>query len=150
MRRLMLALAALVLAPPLLAGQATKKYDFAPANGVQEVAVEAGKVKINQVIFRLDSRGTGFVFSTKAGDSGAKIRIDNNGDTDVEVGVAIVVFDAEGNIVGAGGGGTKAGYLKKGSRDTHGVDFDYVYRNADKAKSFIITLETKARAEEKK
>src|SRR5512147_1868764 len=150
MKRVTPALAALLLAPPLLAGQATKKYDFAPVNGAQDVAVEVDKVKINQVVFKLDSQGTGFVFSTKAGDSSAKVRIDNNSDTDVEVGVAIVVFDAEGNIVGAGGGGTKAGYLKKWSRDTHGVDFDYVYRNAGKAKSFVITLETKARAEAKK
>jgi hypothetical protein len=36
-----------------------------------------------------------------------RVRIDNNGLSDEEVGVAVVVFDAEGNVVAAGSNGTK-------------------------------------------
>ena len=142
-RRHSLAVLFVAFAAPLSAGQATKKYDFAPVNGVQEVNVEVDKVTVNQITFKLDPQGLGALLSTKAGDAGAKVRVDNNGYQDVEVGISIVLFDADGNIVGAGGGGTKVGFLKRGDRDTHQVMFDYVYRNIDKAKSFLVTLETK-------
>ena len=71
------------------------------------------------------------------------MRIDNNGFIDEEVGVAVVVFDDEGNVVATGSGGTKWGYLNKGDRTYYTIDFPYVYRNLDRAKTFIVTLETK-------
>ena len=105
------------------------------ARAVQEVTSRS-------IVFKLEPQGLGAILSTKAGDAGAKVRVDNNGYTSAEVGIAIVLWDAERNIVGAGSGGTKVGFLTKGSRDTHQVQFDYVYRNLDKAKTFTITLET--------
>lgn len=140
----------LLASTPLFAGQVTKKYDFAPSGGIQDVNVEVDKVNVNSIVFKLDPQGLSAILSTKAGDAGARVRVDNNGYADAEVGIAIVLFDADGNIVAAGAGGTKVGFLRKGSRDTHQVTFDYVYRNLDKAKSFTITLETQPKVVEKK
>lgn len=149
-RRLVLTALLLAAAQPLIAGQVTKKYDFAPSGGIQDVNVEVDKVNVNSIVFKLDPQGLSAILSTKAGDAGARVRVDNNGYANVEVGIAIVLFDADGNIVGAGAGGTKVGFLRKGSRDTHQVQFDYVYRNLDKVKSFTITLETQPKVLEKK
>lgn len=149
-RRLVLTALLLAAAQPLFAGQVTKKYDFAPSGGIQDVNVEVDKVNVNSIVFKLDPQGLSAILSTKAGDAGARVRVDNNGYANVEVGIAIVLFDADGNIVGAGAGGTKVGFLRKGSRDTHQVQFDYVYRNLDKVKSFTITLETQPKVVDKK
>ncbi len=123
------------------ADQATQKYDWAPAGGVQEVHVEATRIIVSQIAFDLGStlKGT----PVRKSSANARIRVDNNGYIDTEVGVAIVVFDSEGNVVATGSGGTKWGYLNKGARDYYTVDFPYVYRNFDKAKTFLVTLETK-------
>lgn len=129
------------LAAVLSADQATQKFDWSPVSGVQEVHVEASHVVVSEVSFDLGStlKGT----PVRKSSAKAQFRVDNNGYIDTEVGIAIVVFDEEGNVVATGSGGTKWGYLNKGARDYYTATFPYVYRNFDKAKSFSITLETK-------
>lgn len=79
-------------------------------------------------------------------DSSAEVRIDNNGTMDYIVGVAVVVMmDDEGNIVAAGSGGTRWGHLGAGERDTSRIDFPFVFRNVDQAKTFMVTLELSER-----
>ena len=138
------ALLVLCLAVPSAAEVATKKYDWSPINGIQEVDVQDGKIVVGQVEFDLGStlRGT----PLRKSSAKVKIRLDNNGWVDEEVGVAVVVFDAEGNVVGAGSNGTKWGYLNKGDRTYYSIDFPYVYRRLDKAASFLITIETREKA----
>jgi hypothetical protein len=126
-------------AAPLTAGMATKKYDWNPQRGgAQDVQVESDRVVVSSLAFDLGDRVTGTQFSTAK----AVARVDNNGYLAYEVGVAIVIFDQEGNIVAAGSGGVKLGSLGKGERDTFTIKFPYVYRNLDKAKTFLVTLET--------
>ena len=132
----------LCLALPASAGIVSKKVTLSPANGAQEVSVEVDKVRVSQVQF--PDKQDGPDWFSKGGYS-LKVRVDNDGTVDQEIGVAVVFFDADGNVVAAGTGGTKVGYLKKGDRDTHTIDFNYVFRNARKATSFSVTLETKAR-----
>ena len=102
---------------------------------------------VGQVVFDLGSTMTG----TPLRKSSAKVRvrIDNNSMTDQEVGVAVVVFDAEGNVVAAGSNGTKWGYLNKGDRTYYDIDFPYVYRRLDQAANFMVTLETKSKPAKK-
>src|SRR5262249_51007916 len=115
-----------------------------PANGPQDFHVENARVAISQLDFDLG----GVLESTPIRRSSAKVvaRVDNNGWLDQEVGIAVVVFDEEGNVVAAGSGGTKWGYLNKGDRDTYTIDFPYMYRRFDLAKTFVVTLETKEKA----
>jgi len=141
-RRLSLAaLLAAGLAASASADVATKKFDWQPVNGEQDVEVAAGKIVVSHVSWDLG----GTLKGTPIRKSSAKVRIrlDNNGDVDEEVGVAVVVFDADGNVVGAGSNGTKWGYLNKGDRTYYDIDFPYVYRRLDQATNFVITVETK-------
>ena len=141
-RRLSLgALLSAVLAATAAAEVATKKFDWQPVNGEQDVEIAAGKVVVSHVEWNLG----GTLKGTPIRRSSAKVRIrlDNNGDVDEEVGVAVVVFDAEGNVVAAGSNGTKWGYLNKGDRTYYDIDFPYVYRRLDQANNFIVTIEAK-------
>src|SRR5262245_17750460 len=135
-------LTALASAP--LFGQAvTKKFEFSPINGVQDIAVQNGEIAVSQVVFNNGSTLKGTPIRKSSAD--VRVRIDNNGLSDQQVGVAVVVFDAEGNVVGAGSNGTKWGYLNKGDRTYYNIDFPYVYRRLDQAASFIVTIETQAK-----
>ena len=133
--------AALLIAAPLSAGVATVKYDWKPVKGVQEVRVESEHVVVSSLEFDMGDR----LKPLQASSAHAVARVDNNGFLAYEVGVAIAVFDADGNIVAAGSGGSKVGYLGKGERDTFVIRFPYVYRNLENAKTFTVTLETRER-----
>jgi hypothetical protein len=126
----------------------TKKFNWNPVNGAQDTDVSDGTIVVSQVQFDLGSTMKGTPI--RKSSAKAKVRIDNNGQTDEEVGVAVVVFDAEGNVVAAGSNGTKWGYLGKGDRTYYDIDFPYVYRNLDKAASFVVTLETRGKGSSKK
>ena len=132
-----------VLSAPLFAQASTKKYDWAPINGVQEVDVRDGEVVVSQLVFNLGSTLKGTPIRKSSAD--VRVRIDNNGLADQQVGVAVVVFDAEGNVVAAGSNGTKWGYLNKGSRTYYNIDFPYVYRRLDQAANFVVTIETQGK-----
>jgi hypothetical protein len=132
-------LAALLVAAPLSAGVATQKYDWNPVNGIQEVHVESDHVVVSSLEFDMGDR----LKPLKASSAKAVARVDNNGFLAYEVGVAIVVFDADGNVVAAGSGGSKVGHLGKGERDTFAIRFPYVYRGLENAKTFLVTLETR-------
>jgi hypothetical protein len=144
-RQLSLAvLVAAALVAPASAQVATKKFPWQPVGGVQNIEVQTESVVVGQVVFDLGSTMKG----TPLRKSSAKVRvrIDNNSETDEEVGVAVVVFDAEGNVVAAGSNGTKWGYLNKGDRTYYNIDFPYVYRRLDDAANFIVTLETRSKS----
>ncbi|MEX0879039.1 MAG: hypothetical protein WEB59_16185 [Thermoanaerobaculia bacterium] len=131
------------LAVPAASEVASKKFDWRPINGIQEIDLRDGDIVINEVEFDLGSilKGT----PIRKSSAKVKIRIDNNGKTNQEVGAAVVVFDAEGNVVAAGSNGTKWGYLNKGDRTYYTIDFPYVYRRLDQAASFLVTIETRGK-----
>lgn len=131
------------LAAPASAQVATKKFPWQPVGGVQNVDVTTEEVVVGQVRFDLGStlRGT----PIRKSSAKVRVRIDNNSEADEEVGVAVVVFDKEGNVVAAGSNGTKWGYLGKGDRVYYDIDFPYLYRRLDEAANFMVTLETKAK-----
>ena len=138
-RKLFVVFALLGLAAALPAQVVTQKYDWKPVNGFQEVKVETNRVIVSQLEFDLGTKMAPLRSSTAR----AIARVDNNGFIPQEVGVAVAIFDPEGNLIAAGSGGVKLGYLSKGQRDTFTIRFPYVYRNLDKAASFIVSLETR-------
>ena len=131
---------AALLSAPVLGQAVTKKFEYQPLNGVQDVEVKNGEVVVGQLVFDQGSTMRGTPIRKSSAD--VRVRIDNNGLVDQQVGVAVVVFDAEGNVVAAGSNGTKWGYLNKGDRTYYDIDFPYVYRRLDQAASFIVTIET--------
>ena len=136
-------LCAVTLAVPASAQVATKKFPWKPVDGAQNIEVTTEDVVVGQVVFDLGStmRGT----PIRKSSAKVRVRIDNNSMTDEEVGVAVVVFDKEGNVVAAGSNGTKWGYLNKGARTYYDIDFPYLYRRLDEAANFMVTLETKSK-----
>jgi hypothetical protein len=132
-----------VLCAPLSGEAASKKYDWAPINGVQEIDVRDGEIVVSQLVFNTGSTLKGTPLRKSSAD--VRVRIDNNGLTDQQVGVAVVVFDTEGNVVAAGSNGTKWGYLNKGDRTYYSIDFPYVYRRLDRAATFLVTVETQGK-----
>jgi hypothetical protein len=143
-RKISMVLAAFGCAASLSADVVTQKFDWKPVNGIQEVKVETARVVISQLDFDLGST----LEKTPIRRSSAKVvaRVDNNGWLDQEVGIAVVVFDAEGNVVAAGSGGTKWGFLNKEERDRYTIFFPYMYRRFEKASSILVTLETKEKS----
>ena len=136
------------LALPASAQVATKKFPWQPVGGVQDIDVATENVVVGQVVFDLGSTMKGTPI--RKSSANVRVRIDNNSETDEEVGVAVVVFDAEGNVVAAGSNGTKWGYLNKGARTYYAIDFPYVYRRLEQAANFIVTLETRAKGKASK
>ncbi len=134
-------LAALLVASPVFAGVATEKYDWHPVKGVQDIHVDSDRVVVSSLEFDMGDQ----IKPLQASTAHAVARVDNNGFLAYEVGVAIAVFDGDGNIVAAGSGGVKLGSLGKGERDTFTIRFPYVYRNLASAKTFTVTLETRER-----
>jgi hypothetical protein len=140
-KRLSLLACALLLTTAARADVVTKKFDWAPgANGVQKLDFEWNNLSVGQVIWNLGDT----LKPLRVSSASAEVRVDNNGFLNQVVGIAIAVFDEQGNMIAAGSGGNKVGHLNKGERDHFRVAFPYVYRNLDKAKSFYLTLETGA------
>jgi len=137
-KRFSLVLTVLLIASAARADIMTKKFDWTPAAGVQRVDFEWNGLAVAQIEWNLGSRVKPLDFSTAS----ASVRLDNNSRIDMVVGIAIAVFDDNGNLVAAGSGGNKVGHLNKGDRDDFRVAFPYVYRNLANAKTFLITLET--------
>ena len=144
-KRLSFLAALLLAAAPLRAGVATEKFEWKPVNGVQDVRVETDRVVVSSLEFDMGDR----LAPLKASTAHAVARVDNNGFLAYEVGVALVVFDGDGNIVAAGSGGSKLGHLGKGERDTFTIRFPYVYRGLENAKTFLVTLETREKSNAK-
>jgi hypothetical protein len=131
-----------VLGPsaPALAQQATKSMEYKPVDSIQEIRLSVDKVRINQIVFKLAPQ-TGPGPGTRRSTTEAVVRIDNEGLLPVAVGVAVSVMDEAGNIVAAGSGGTRSGWLQPGERGAASIKFPYVYRNLARAKTFVVTME---------
>ena len=141
-RKILLFAASACLAAPLAGQQATRKFDYKPVDSIQNISLSIDKVKINQIVFKV---GKALGGPLRRSDTECVVRIDNDGLTDVQAGIAVAIFDEDGNLVGAGSGGTRVGWLSAGERDTAAIRFPYVYRNMDRAKTFIVTLEIQPR-----
>jgi hypothetical protein len=137
-KRIALVLSVLLVAGAARGDIATKKFDWTPVNGIQQVDFQWNGLSIAQIEWNLGNRLKPLDTST----AGATVRLDNNSKTDMVIGIAIAVFDESGNMVAAGSGGNKLGHLGKGDRDEFRIAFPYVYRNLPNAKTILITLET--------
>src|ERR1700681_1648842 len=131
---LLSALVALAVAAPASAQLVTRKFDWSPVNGIQKVDVQVNDVVVSQVKFDMGDT----IAPIRVSSAKASVRVDNNSEIDQEVGVAIAVFDADGNLVAAGNGGNKVGELNKGEREEFNVRFCYVYRTLRNARAFLV------------
>jgi hypothetical protein len=126
-------------AASVLAAVVTKRFDWAPQNGVQVLNWTENGITVKQITWDTGS----VVKPTRMSTARAHVRVDNDSTVDVVPGVALAVFDEENHLIAAGEGGVKVGDLNKGSRDDFTVTFAHVFRNLDRAKYFYLTVETK-------
>jgi hypothetical protein len=117
----------------------TKRFDWAPQNGVQILDWTENGITVKQIAFDM---GT-VVKPTRLSTARARVRVDNDSTVDVVPGIAVAVFDEQNRLVAAGDGGVKVGDLNKGARDEFTITFAHVFRNLDRAKYFYVTVETK-------
>ena len=134
--------ACLAAAASLPAEQVTRSFDYKPVDGIQNVQLAVENVRVQQVVFKVPKEGGS---AARRSRSEAVVRVDNEGEATVAVGVAVVVMDEAGHILAAGSGGTRAAWLPAGERGPVAMRFPYVSRNFSKAKRFTITLEVEPR-----
>jgi len=132
-------LVALLLAASASGGVETKRFEWAPQNGVQILNWAENGITVKQISFDM---GT-VVKPTRLSTARARVRVDNDSYLDVVPGIAVAVFDDQDHLVAAGDGGVKVGDLNKGARDEFTVTFAHVFRNLDHAKYFYVTVETR-------
>ncbi len=139
MRRALVAAAGLAVSVSVSAQQRTRTFDYKPVDGIQAIQLGLDEVKVDQIVFRTAKDvGTG---PRQRSNSETVVRVENASQGPVAVGVAVVAMDEGGNIVAAGSGGTRAGWLAPGGRESVAIRFPYVYRNLAKAKKFTLTIE---------
>ena len=123
----------------------TKTFDYKPVDGIQNIQLVVDDVKIQQVVFQVAPGKDGEARSRVARNE-AVVRVDNEGPSPVVVGVAVVVLDEAGNILAAGSGATRAGWVAAGNRVPVQMRFPFVSRNFAKARKFTITMEVESKA----
>ena len=128
--------------PPPAVQQSSQKFDYKPVKQIQAIQLALEKIQVKQIVFAPASEAGG---KQKHSVPEAVLSIDNDGPTTAAVGVAIAIFDADGNLLAAGSGGARQGWLAAGEKGTASIRFPFVYRNLDKARSFLLTLETQPR-----
>lgn len=140
MKKIILSGVLTLLLPLFASGRiVTKRFDWAPQNGVQVLDWNEGGIVVKQVRFDLGS----VVKPLRVSTCRAHVRVDNDSDHDVVPGIAIAIYDDQNNLVAAGDGGVKVGDLNKGQRDEFLITFSHVFRNLDHAKYFYVSVETK-------
>jgi hypothetical protein len=127
---------------PLSAERATRTFDYQPVDRIQEIALSVGEVRIRRIAFQ-PARET--AAPVRRSNAECVVRVDNDSPFDVQVGVAVAIFDADGNIVAAGSGATRGVWLSAGERGTSTIRFPYVFRNLGSARTFTVTLEADPR-----
>jgi hypothetical protein len=143
-------LGAFVAASPLAAQagppafqQISQKFDYKPVKQIQAIQLALEKIQVRQIVFAPASEAGG---KQKHSVPEAVLSIDNDGTATAAVGVAIAIFDGDGNLLAAGSGGARQGWLAAGEKGTASIRFPYVYRNLDKARTFLLTLEVQPRS----
>ncbi len=137
-RRILAFAGAACLAAPLCAQQVTQKFDYKPVKQIQAIQLGVEKIEVRQIVFAPASEAGG---KQRHSVPEAVVSIDNAGTTTAAVGVAIAIYDGDGNLVAAGSGGTRVGWLSPGEKENCAIRFPYVYRNLEKAKTFTLTME---------
>ena len=142
MKQWTLLAAALALAAIANAGGfLSKSYEF-KANTPLQVGLDLGDgVKFDSIEF---------VLPVKEGDGPtplfdqpkAKVTISNLGGASVKIGIALAVVDVEGNLVGAGTGGTTLLPLRAGRQMVYSIGFDDLRERLATGSAFRISFET--------
>ncbi len=127
----------------LLPAQAltSKTYKF-KEGVILQIGASADGLRLDNVSFRVPKAKEGRLFRT-SGSVKAQVAISNEGAESRRVGIAIALFDSEGNLVGVASGGSRWLPVKPERQNTYVLVFDDVNELAHQAATFQISIETR-------
>lgn len=119
----------------------SKSYRFKDGIVLEVGANGTDGLRIDSVRFDLPT-STGGRFMRAADLVNATVSVSNLSGVGQRVGVAIALFDEQGQLVGVASGGNRASTLKPERRQEFRLVFDNVKANVFRAKTFQITIES--------
>jgi hypothetical protein len=146
MRRLSSFLLVLVLLTLVLpargAGRFSKNYEF-KTDVRLEIGVATGDgLRLDWVQFKVPAVAEGRDYRT-GGLVMMEAGLSNTAGESLSGGIAVALFDGEGNLVGAASGGSRLTSIRSGRQKSYRVVFEDVNAHAYKARTFQITIESK-------
>ncbi|HUD70735.1 MAG TPA: FxLYD domain-containing protein [Dongiaceae bacterium] len=126
-----------VLTVPAVGSTNSARYRFEGNRWLAlDLAIE--DVRTETIRFEWPSTVLGFKTGYKA-----TVKVVNGSSRQVSVGVAVVLYDADSKLIGAGSTGTKVGTLSPGDSADFAVEFNHVTERLDQATQFQIALQTR-------
>ncbi len=129
------ALVLILFSLPVHAASVSKKYRF-EKNKTVALDLAVSGVRAEKIAFELPSSVLRIQTANKA-----RVEVANGSSAGVRVGLAIALFDAEGNLLAVGAGGNKGGHVESGESEEFSVFFYYVNERILDASTFQISLE---------
>jgi hypothetical protein len=138
-----LCLLGLTVAPSVLTAELlSKRYEFKDGV-VLEIAVPMRSgLRLESVLFRMPPTVEGRL-TRAAGLLNANVVVENTSQAALKVGLAIALFDGEDRLLAVASGGSKLASIKPAHKKTFTLEFDGVFAEANRAKTFQISLEPK-------
>src|SRR5262249_57830062 len=103
-----------------------------PVKQIQALQLGLEKIQVRQIVFAPASEAGG---KQRHSVPEAVLSIDNEGTATAVIGVAIAIFDGDGNLLAAGSAGAPPGWLRPGGEGTGPVAVPLVSRSLDKART---------------
>lgn len=125
--------------PMVPLGFASRRYDF-HWDKLIPLDLEVDGLRVKSIFFNRRGIKTGLFKGAEFG-SRAQVEVMNTAKRPRNPGFAVAVFDGEGNLLGAGSGGTKVGTVKPGETETFDLNFFQVMERLPRGTHFHLTVE---------
>ncbi|MBI4160897.1 MAG: hypothetical protein HY509_00440, partial [Acidobacteria bacterium] len=99
---------------------ASRRYKFSPNQNLT-VEIRAGGIAVRSVLFEFPGAVLGIRSAHRA-----RVRVVNESDGKVKMGLAIALFDADDRLIGVASGGTRGVSLKPGAETDYSLPFHEV------------------------
>ena len=133
--RLLAVLLVATLALPAIGATNSARYRF---EGNRWLALDLAVEDVRTDTIRFDWPST--VLGFKTGYK-ATVKVVNGSSRQASIGVAVVLYDADNRLLGAGSTGTKLGTLNPGDSADFTIEFNHVTERLDQATQFHIALQ---------
>jgi hypothetical protein len=114
---------------------ASKRYRFS-ANQNLTIELSAGGTAVRSVLFEFPGAVMGFRSSHRA-----KVKVVNEGEQSVKLGLSIALFDDQDRLVGVATAGTRGISLKPGEESDFNLPFHNLTEHLESAAFFFIAIE---------
>ena len=127
----------LAAAAPGVASMGSARYRF-EGNKWLALDLSVGDVRLDMIKFEWPATRLGI----KTGYKGT-IKVTNGSSSQIRLGLAVVVYDSESKLIGAGTTGTTLGTIDPGDTAEFSIDFKDITERLEAASQFQIALETR-------